>query len=161
LWEQVWGKLPKSTMPANPRTRVAYDEPKWTGYEVVLNLYPDVFCYGVLCVPKDLKPGEKRPVVVCQHGLEGTPKVLVDRKEKSVHNSFGAQLADRGYVVYAPQNPYRGGNQFRQLNRKANPLGLSMFSFILAQHERTLDWLATLPFVDGERIGFYGLSYGG
>jgi dienelactone hydrolase len=161
LWEEVWGKLPKPRLPANPRTRVVYDEPKWTGYEVMLDLYPDVFCYGVLCVPKDLKPDEKRPVVVCQHGLEGMPRVVVDRKEKSVYNSFGAQLADRGFIVYAPQNPYRGGNHFRQINRKANPLGLSMFSFILAQHERTLDWLAALPFVDPERIAFYGLSYGG
>ena len=31
---------------------------------------PTAFC----CVPKDLKPGEKRPVVVCQHGLEGRPQ---------------------------------------------------------------------------------------
>ena len=36
-----------------------------------------------------------------------------------------------------------------------------MFSFIVRQHERTLDWLATVPFVDPERIAFYGLSYGG
>ena len=36
-----------------------------------------------------------------------------------------------------------------------------MFSFILGQHDRTLEWLATLPFVDSRRIGFYGLSYGG
>jgi hypothetical protein len=47
------------------------------------------------------------------------------------------------------------------LQRKANPLGLSLFSFIIAQHEQTLDWLATLPQVDAERIAFYGLSYGG
>src|SRR5262249_48917799 len=47
------------------------------------------------------------------------------------------------------------------LQRKANPLGLSLFSFIVRQHERTLDWLATLPFVDGDRLAFYGLSYGG
>jgi hypothetical protein len=36
-----------------------------------------------------------------------------------------------------------------------------MFSFILTQHERMLDWLAGLPFVDPGRIAFYGLSYGG
>ena len=30
-----------------------------------------------------------------------------------------------------------------------------------AQHTRLLDWLAGLPFVDGGRVGFYGLSYGG
>src|SRR5262249_47779939 len=68
---------------------------------------------------------------------------------------------DKGYIVFAPQNPYIGGNHFRQINRKANPLKLSMFSFIVRQHERILDWLAGLPCVDSQRIAFYGLSYGG
>src|SRR5262249_12401588 len=161
FWEEVLGKLPRPTLPANPRTRLAYDEPKWKGDEGTLDLHPDVFAYGVLLVPKGLKPGEKRPVVVCQHGLEGRPRDVVDPKVKSVYHSFGATLADRGYVVYAPQNPYTGGNTFRQLQRKANPLGLTLFSFIVRQHERTLDWLAGLPFVDGGRIGFYGPSYRG
>jgi dienelactone hydrolase len=160
-WEEVIGKLPKPKMPPNPRTRLAHDEPKWKGYEVLLDVYPDVFAYGVLLVPKDLKLGERRPVVVCQHGLEGTPRDVVDPRVKSVYDAFGARLAERGFIVYAPQNPYRGGNHFRQINRKANPLKLTMFSFIVRQHERTLDWLATLPFVDPERIAFYGLSYGG
>ena len=121
-----------------------------------------MFAYGILLVPTDLKPGERRPVVVCQHGLEGRPQDVVNPKERTkYYNSFGAQLADRGYVVYAPQNPYIGGNNFRQLQRKANPLKLSLFSFIVRQHAATLDWLASLPFVDSERIAFYGLSYGG
>jgi cephalosporin-C deacetylase-like acetyl esterase len=162
LWDEVIGKLPAPTEPTNARTRQAYDEPKWKGYEVMLDLYPDVFAYGILLLPKDLKPGEKRPVVVCQHGLEGRPQDVVNPKEKTkYYNSFGAQLADLVYIVYAPQNPYIGQDKFRVLQRKANPLKLSLFSFIVRQHERTLDWLATLPFVDGERIGFYGLSYGG
>ncbi len=139
-----------------------YDEPKWRGYEVTLDLYPDVFAYGILLLPKDLKSGEKRPVVVCQHGLEGRPTDVCNPKERTKHyNSFGAQLADKGYIVYAPQNPYIGQDKFRVLQRKANPLGLSLFSFIVRQHERTLDWLASLPNVDAERMAFYGLSYGG
>jgi dienelactone hydrolase len=162
LWEEVIGKLPPPTEPMNPRTRPIYDEPKWKGYEVTLDLYPDVFAYGILLLPKDLKPGEKRPVVVCQHGLEGRPTDVCNPKERTrYYNSFGAQLADRGYIVYAPQNPYIGQDKFRVLQRKANPLGLSLFSFIIRQHERTLDWLATLPNVDPERMAFYGLSYGG
>src|SRR5262249_26139189 len=160
-WREVVGKLPAPELPMNPRTRLAYDEPNWQGHEVLLDLYPDVFAYGVLLVPKDLKPGEPRPVVGGQHGLEGRPDVVVNPKAQSVYNSFGARLADRGFIVYAPQNPYIGDNTFRQLNRKANPLGLSLFAFIVRQHERTLDWLATLPFVDADRIAFYGLSYGG
>jgi dienelactone hydrolase len=162
LAEEVIGKLPEPTEPMNPRSREVYSEPKWKGYEVTLDLYPDVFAYGILLVPKDLQPGERRPVVVCQHGLEGRPRDVVNPRERTrYYNSFGAQLADRGYVVYAPQNPYIGQDRFRVLQRKANPLGLSLFSFIVRQHERTLDWLATQPFVDGDRLAFYGLSYGG
>ena len=75
------------------------------------------------------------------------------------YQNVGSRLAERGYVVYMPQNPYIG--DFRPINRLANPLGLSLFSFILAQHDRMLDWLSSLPYVDSSKIGFYGLSYGG
>jgi dienelactone hydrolase/SAM-dependent methyltransferase len=160
--EEIIGKLPPLKLPANARTRLVYDEPKWKGYEVVLDCYEDVFAYGILLVPKDLKDGEKRPVVVCQHGLNGRAEDVVNPKEKTkYYNSFGAQLADRGYIVFAPQNPYIGNDKFRVLNRKGNPLKLSMYAFIVRQHERILQWLATLPFVDPLKIAFYGLSYGG
>lgn len=162
LNEEVIGKLPDPTMPQNPRTRQVFDEPKWKGYEVVIDCYPDVYAYGILCVPKDLKSGEKRPVVVCQHGLEGRPQDVVNPKMKTrAYNSYGSQLADLGYIVYAPQNPYIGKDLFRVLQRKANPLKLSLFSFIIRQHERTIDWLESLPFVDKSKIALYGLSYGG
>lgn len=160
--KDIIGDLPKPTMPMNPRTRLAYETPRWKGYEVVLDLYEDVICYGILLVPNDLKPGEKRPVVVCQHGLEGRPQDIVNPKKKTqYYNSFGAQLADRGFVVFAPQNPYIFQNKFRQLVRKGNPLKITLYSFIVRQHERILDWLVTLPFVDASRIAYYGLSYGG
>jgi dienelactone hydrolase len=160
--EELIGKLRPFENPKSEALSAAiYDEPKWTGYAIQLPMEEDVFASGVLLLPKDLKPGEKRPVVVCQHGLEGTPKPVVDPREKSVYNSFGAKLADLGYIVYAPQNPYIGGDRFRQLQRKANPLGKSLFSIIVAQHARTLDWLKSRPEVDPARIAFYGLSYGG
>ena len=44
-------------LPANPRTRLIYDEPKFRGYEVVLDVWSDVFAYGILLVPKNLQPG--------------------------------------------------------------------------------------------------------
>jgi hypothetical protein len=146
----------------NPKSRQIYDTPKWKGYEVTLDLYPDVFAEGILLLPKDMKPGEKRPVVVCQHGLEGKPvDVCNPEKLTQYYNSFGAQLANRGYIVFAPQNPYIGKDLFRVLQRKANPLKLSLFSFIVRQHECILEWLETQPNVDKDRMAFYGLSYGG
>ncbi len=160
--ENIIGKLPEPTMPLNPRTRLHHETPKYKAYEVVLDVYEDVFSYGILCVPNDLKPGEKRPVVVCQHGLEGRPTDVVNPKMKTpYYNSFGSQLADQGFIVFAPQNPYIFKNEFRQTVRKANPLQLSLYSFIVRQHQRILEWLGTLPFVDATRIAYYGLSYGG
>jgi dienelactone hydrolase len=162
FWEEIVGKLPQSDLPMNPRTRLVYETARWKGYEVVLDLYEDVICFGILLVPNDLKPGERRPAIVCQHGLEGRPTDVVNPKEKSrYYNSFGAQLADQGFIVFAPQNPYIFGNKFRQVVRKAYGLKWTLYSFIVRQHERILAWLRTLPFVDGRRIAYYGLSYGG
>jgi dienelactone hydrolase len=161
FWEEVIGRLPEPSEPLQAFTRRIYDEPRWTGYEVMLPVWPDVFAYGVLLLPKDIAPGQRRPVVVCQHGLEGRPQDTIEARREDVYARFAARLAEEGFVVYAPQNPYIGGDRFRQIQRKANPLGLSLFSFIIGQHQRTLEWLASLPFVDAGRIGFYGLSYGG
>jgi dienelactone hydrolase len=165
FWEKTIGKLSTDYLPPNARSRQTYDREKWRGYDIVLDVHPDVFAWGVLLVPKDLRPGERRPVVVCQHGLEGLPAdTITDDQTTSAwkyYKAFAARLADRGFIVYAPHNPYRGRDKFRNLQRKANPIGLSLFSFIIAQHDVTTRWLASLPFVDPERIGFYGLSYGG
>jgi dienelactone hydrolase len=162
LWDEVIGRFPPASVPMNPRSRLIYDEPTYRGYEVVLDVWPDVYAYGILLVPKDLKPGERRPVVVCQHGLEGRPQDCADPKvESRYYHSFANKLAERGFITYSPQNPYIGKDAFRVLQRKLNPLGKTLFAVIARQHERTLDWLASLPFVDDKRIAFYGLSYGG
>ena len=161
FWDEVIGRCPAPDVPANPRTRLIYDEPRWKGYEVVLDVWKGVFAYGILLLPNDLQPGEQRPVVVCQHGLEGRPQDTADPRIESVYHSYAASLADRGFITFAPQNPYIGQDAFRVIQRKGNPIKWSLFSLIIRQHERTLDWLAELPFVDADRIGFYGLSYGG
>ncbi|MCG9127157.1 prolyl oligopeptidase family serine peptidase [Candidatus Poribacteria bacterium] len=161
FWKEVIGRCPSPNVHPNPKTRLIYDEPKWTGYEVVLDVWDQVFAYGIILIPKDLKPDERRPVVVCQHGLEGRPQDTADPKINSVYHSYAAQLADKGFITYAPQNPYIGNDSFRVIQRKANPIKWSLFSLIIAQHDQTLEWLAGLPFVDEDRIGFYGLSYGG
>ena len=162
VWDEVIGRLPDPDRPPRPRTRRVYDHADFQGYEVQLDVWQGVFAFGVLLVPKELRPGERRPVVVAQHGLEGRPADVVDPdSDHQAYHRFGARLAQEGFVVYAPQNPYIGRDRFRQIQRKAHPLKVSLFSFILGQHQQTLAWLKTLPFVDPDRIGFYGLSYGG
>jgi dienelactone hydrolase len=162
IWDEVIGRMPAPSLAPNPRTRLILDEPAFTGYEVMLDVWPDVFACGILLVPKDLRPGERRPVVVCQHGLEGRASDVADPSiDDHFYHHFGATLANQGFIVYAPQNPYIGQDRFRIIQRLGHPLKLALFSFIIGQHQQTLDWLAALPFVDPARIGFYGLSYGG
>ena len=162
LWDEVIGRLPQASLRPNPRTRLVYDTPQWKGYEVVLDVYPGVFQYGMLLVPKDLQPDERRPVVVAQHGRNATPRhVCTPDEDTYAYHSFGAQLADRGFVVYAPQNLYIFEEHSRAIQRKAFALGMTFFAAMVRQHEQALTWLGSLPFVDSARIGFYGLSYGG
>ena len=162
FWDEIIGRLPPASVPVRPRTRLIYDEPKYRGYEVVLDVYPDVFSYGILLVPKDIRPNERRPVVVCQHGLEGRPQDVANPKVDDHHyRQFADRLTERGFVTFSPQNPYIGWDKFRVLIRKSHPIKKSLYAVIVRQHERILEWLAAQPFVDPDRIGFYGLSYGG
>lgn len=161
---ELFGKLPTPTVDPNPRSRLVLENEAMRGYEVVLDVYEDVIAAGILLIPNDLKAGEQRPAVVCQHGLEGVPMDTITGPESRgyrAYKSFAAELCRRGFIVYAPQNPYRGRDRFRTLQRKSNPIGLSLFSYIIPQHLVTLRWLSGLESVDAERIGFYGLSYGG
>jgi len=160
--EEVIGNFELPLLPASPRSRQIFDEPEFTGYEVVLDVWPDVIAYGILLVPKGIKEGERRPVVVCQHGLEGRPRDVADPKvENPAYHQYAVQLAKRGFITFAPQNLYIFEDRFRTLQRKANTLGKTLFSVIVPQHQQIVDWLGTLPMVDAQRIGFYGLSYGG
>jgi hypothetical protein len=161
--DELMGRLPTQRRPPNARSRQVLETSEYVGYEILLDVVDDVIASGILLLPKRLAPGEKRPLVVCQHGLEGTPMDTISREPRAFgyYKAFSEELVRRGFLVYAPQNPYRGGDRFRVLQRMSNPLKRSLFSYIIAQHEQTLDWLATLPNVDSKRIAFYGLSYGG
>jgi dienelactone hydrolase len=165
FWNDIIGRLPAADRPMNPRARKFEEQRTWTGYEVVLDVWEDVFAWGYLLLPKDLRAGERRPVVVCQHGLEGLPidTITEDSSTRAFgyYKAFAAKLAERGFIVFAPHNPYRGRDDFRGLQRKLNPLRKTLYSVIVGQHGRILDWLSAQPFVDSTRIGFYGLSYGG
>ncbi len=165
MWDDLIGRHPDPVEPPAPRTRLLADLPRVSVYEVVLDVDGGLFAWGNLLVPKDLRPGERRPVVVCQHGLEGVPADVVDTDPGSrayrVYQGYATRLAERGFVTYAPHNYYRGGNEFRALQRLAHAVGKTLFAATTVQHQQHLRWLSSLPFVDAQRIGFYGLSYGG
>ena len=160
FWNEIMGKLEEPLLPPNPRSRQILNLHHCTGYDVVIDVWRELFAWGVLLVPKDLKPSEKRPVVVCQHGRGGVPLDTIQGDVRYYHD-YARRLADQGYIVFSPHILFRNEAQYRALYRKANSIKASLFSIIAAQQQQILAWLNTLPFVDGTRIGFYGLSFGG
>jgi len=181
FWNEVIGRLPDPNLPMNAKSRAVRETDKVAIYEVTLDVWDNVFAWGWLCLPKDmLRSGtreragdgkltfattERRPVIVCQHGLEGIPEDTITTDEKNrafgAYKAFALRLAEQGFITFAPHNPYRGMHAFRTLQRKLNPLGLTLYSVINGQHQRILEWLKAQPFVMPEKIAFYGLSYGG
>jgi dienelactone hydrolase len=159
--DEVIGRFDIKPLPANARTRRIDANDRWTRYEVVLDVFPDVFAYGLLTLPRDIKSGETRPVVVCQHGLEGRPQDTIGEPSYAYYKAFSTKLAEQGFITFAPQNLYIFRDRFRTLQRKANPLKKTLFSAIVPQHQQIVNWLGSLPQVDPKRIAFYGLSYGG
>lgn len=148
---------------SNPRSRKYQEGPKTVSYEVVLDVFEDVIAYGILTLPNDLdlEGNKKYPVVVCQHGLEGRPQDVIGEPKYRAYKAFATRLAEEGYITFSPQNLYLFRDKFRMQQFKANAVGKTLFSVMVPQHKVITNWLAELPYVDEEKIGFYGLSYGG
>lgn len=164
---EVIGDFELPLLPPDVRTRPCQVGDKTLSYEVVMDVMESggekVIAYGILTLPKDLdlRSGERRPVVVCQHGLEGTPQDVVGEPHFDSYKAFATRLAERGFITFAPQNGYKYFDLFRMQQFKAQSIGKTLFSIIVPQHRQITDWLAAQPFVDPDKIAFYGLSYGG
>jgi len=164
---EVIGDFELPLLAPNVRTRPYQVGDKTLSYEVLMDVMESggekVIAYGILTLPKDLdlSSGEKRPVVVCQHGLEGTPQDVVGEAHFDSYKAFATRLAEHGFITFAPQNGYKYFDLFRMQQFKSQSIGKTLFSIIVPQHRQITGWLAAQPFVDPDKIAFYGLSYGG
>ena len=75
IWDHVIGRMPSPTLPPQARTRLILDEPRYRGYEVLLDVWPDVSAYGILLVPKDYQ--ERR--ATSRRGLPAWPGGAAER----------------------------------------------------------------------------------
>ncbi|MCB1096291.1 MAG: hypothetical protein KDN22_12005 [Verrucomicrobiae bacterium] len=159
----VVGQFDDPLVDPAPRTRILKETETLIYYEVVLDVYEqaDFFAYGILIVPKGLAAGQALPCVVCQHGLEGRPQDVIGEPSFHYYQAFATKLAEQGFVTFAPQHLYIFEDRFRELQYKANALGKTLFSLMVPQHQQLVKWLGAQPFIYADRIGFYGLSYGG
>jgi dienelactone hydrolase len=126
---------------------------------VWIKAFDDVEVYGVLLVPKK-HPG-KRPALLCLHGMGGTPELVCGIVDKTdYHNRYGLQAVEKGYVVFAPVM-MNAAPKRNWLDRKAMMVGQRMQSLEQYKMLRLVDYLAARDDVASDRIGAYGISWGG
>jgi dipeptidyl-peptidase-4 len=106
--------------------------------------------------PRDLVPGKRYPVVVDIYGGPARQRVI-----NAWGNLFHQYLAQRGYVVFSLDNRGSGERGVKFETALLGPSGGRLGNIDVQDQVRGVEFLRTLPFVDGQRIGIYGWSYGG
>jgi cephalosporin-C deacetylase-like acetyl esterase len=149
-------------VPLNPRSEMAYDTEDYVGYKILLDVFDGLEAYGILLIPRNIPPGERRPAVICQHGFAGNPvKTIGPGDLDQYYHRFPHTLAQRGYVTFTPYIVVPTEESEWKLDRRAKIVGESRVSICAHQYAAIVDFLQSLGFVDPNRIGFQGLSYGG
>ena len=161
LWDMIGGNAYPPAA-GEPKLELVAELDTHRAYRVWLPAFDDVQVYGVLLVPNAREGAPtKRPALVCVHGMSGTPESLCGLLEKpDYHNNLGVQAVRRGYVVFAPSNV----NNYKTrswLDRKAILVGQRMQALEQQKLVKVVDYLAARPDVDANRIGAYGISWGG
>ncbi len=111
-------------------------------------------------VPRDIRPGEKRPAVLFTHGGPRRQMLLGYHYRHFYHMAYAINqyLANQGYVVISVN--YRSGigygAEFRNAPNRGGQ-GNAEYKDVIAAGR----YLQSRADVDPERIGLWGLSYGG
>jgi dipeptidyl aminopeptidase/acylaminoacyl peptidase len=111
-------------------------------------------------VPKDLKPGERRPALIFVHGGPVRQMLPGYHYMQFYHwaYAYNQWLASQGYVVMSVN--YRSGVGYGRSFRQAPNTGRNgnaEYQDVLAAGK----YLQSRPDVDPARVGIWGLSYGG
>lgn len=169
--------LPEKT-PLNPRVTGRLEGPDYTIENVAIETYPGFFLCGNLFRPKTGKG--PFPGIVNPHGHAAQGRLQMDPdvppaapapakpgKGQSNLVAIGVSLARQGFVVFAyDMVGYNDTNQVaqhREFCKDPRPWlwNVSLFGLQLWDSIRALDYVASLPDVDRERIGMTGASGGG
>jgi dipeptidyl aminopeptidase/acylaminoacyl peptidase len=113
---------------------------------------------GTLMVPRNLDKARKHPAIVWIHG-SGSDQNFIGWHPGSYRMYYSASvyLAQQGYVVITPD--YRGSSGYSREWATGVHMGLGVSD--AADVLSSADYLKTLDYVDPDRIGVWGLSYGG
>jgi dipeptidyl aminopeptidase/acylaminoacyl peptidase len=135
--------------------RAAFVEPTLVKYKAADGLEVPAYLF----VPKNLDKSRKHPAIVWVHGdgINQNYDGWHIERNYAVYYSFHQYLLQQGYVVIAPD--YRGSIGYGRDWRHGAFMEVGGKDY--RDVEAVAGYLKTLPYVDANRIGIWGLSYGG
>jgi len=111
-----------------------------------------------LYIPLKKEKGVRFPAMLALHQTEDIGKGSVDGQGPYINLAYAKELAQRGYVVIAPDYPSFGDQKDYNFATDRYESGVMKAIF---NHIRCVDFLQATADVDPERIGVIGHSLGG
>lgn len=167
--QALFGKLPddhnqppfKSGLPELPPFNMQLKDSvvthHYTRYNIQITVAKDETVTAYLYVPHH-KRGTRFPAVLALHQTEAIGKGSVDGQGPYINLAYAKELAQRGYVVMAPDYPSFGDQSDYDFDTDRYESGVMKAVF---NNIRCVDFLQARAEVDPERIGVIGHSLGG
>lgn len=175
-----------SRVPLNPKLIAEFEHDGLLKQRWMIDVGPHISATFLINRPAGIKPGEKRPAILCWHGhgLFGKDVVMGDESSpekresiKQYNYNYGHQMARAGFVTYAidwmgcgDRNDSRKPNHLNQDRARdwcnlyylhATMLGMTSISINVTHGMAATDFACAFPFVDKTKLGVMGLSGGG
>ena len=171
--EQVFGKPPAEKVPPDPRVISEEDCGRYIRRKVSIQVQPGDRMPAYVLVPKDIKG--RVPAVVCFYGTtsgagkETTVGLSGGRRgsKPEKNRDYAVWMAEAGYVAFAGDY-LRDGERVAPGRRPYDTTDFyerfpdwSIHGKDAWDTSRAIDYLQSLDFVDADKIGMIGHSYGG
>ena len=111
--------------------------------------------YWRMLKPADFDPARKYPVIVYVYG--GPHAQMLAANWMYAARGWDLYMANRGYIMFTIDNRGSSNRGLAFENCTFRHLGVEESK----DQAKAAEWLKTLPYVDGNRIGVHGWSFGG
>lgn len=157
--EDAMGKLPDiPSLPPDVQVLDSLKEENYIRYTISYTAEEDEKVPAYLYIPSQKDTIEKFPAMLVLHGTGDKGKQLVDGQSPKANRAQAKELAQRGYVVIAPDYPSMGDLHDYDFEKDRYQSGTMKGIF---NHIRCVDLLEARKDVYSERIGVIGHSLGG
>jgi acetyl esterase/lipase len=158
--QQATGPLPsRAELPAlETQILEEVSEPTFVRRTIRFVAEPGDWLTAYLYVPHAASPQNRAAAIVALHPTHRIGKGVVDGQGERPNRAYGRELAQRGYVVIAPDYPSFG--DLAEYDFAADRYQSGTMKGIW-NHMRCVDLLIEMQQVDAQRIGTIGHSLGG